>query len=788
VTHGYLVEPWCVTERGLDLDMLARSESVFALSNGHIGLRGNLDEGDPHGFPGTYLNSVYELRPLPYAEAGYGYPQSGQTVINVTNGKLIRLLVDDEPFDIRYGTLDSHERILDLRAGTLSRHVQWTSPARDTVRISSVRLVSLTQRAVVAIAYEVEPVDDEPLRIVLQSELVANEELPPQSQDPRAAAALENPLVSEEHAARNHQALLVHRTRRSGLRLAAGMDHIVEGPEQSSDEMTSSPDVCRLTIATVLRPGERLRVVKFLAYGWSSQRTRPALHDQVVAALAGARLSGWDGLVAEQRDYLDEFWAGADVEVDGDAEVQQAVRFGLFHILQAGARAEQRPIPAKGLTGPGYDGHTFWDTETFVLPVLTYTQPAAAADVLRWRQLTLPIAKERAGELCLDGAAFPWRTLRGWESSGYWPAGTAAFHINADIADAVVRYVDATEDEAFEHDVGTEILVETARLWRSLGHHDMDGRFRIDGVTGPDEYSAIADNNVFTNLMAQQNLGAAADAAARHTDVADRLGVTPEETASWRDAAAAVVIPYDERVGVHPQSERFTDHARWDFAATRPDQYPLLLHFPYFDLYRKQVVKQADLVLALHLRGEAFTADEKARDFAYYEALTVRDSSLSASTQAVVAAEIGHLELAYDYLGEAALMDLADLAHNTGDGLHMASLAGAWAGLVEGFGGMRAGGGRLRFAPRLPSAISRLAFRVRYRSRRISVTVDHDEATYELREGDPITIAHHGDDLELADKPERRAIPRAPQLPRPHQPAGRAPQPRVVSHEHGARA
>ncbi len=788
MTHGYLVEPWCVTERGLDLDMLARSESVFALSNGHIGLRGNLDEGDPHGLPGTYLNSFYELRPLPYAEAGYGYPQSGQTVINVTNGKLIRLLVDDEPFDVRYGTLDSHERILDLRAGTLSRKVQWTSPAHDTVRISSLRLVSLTQRAVVAIAYEVEPVDDEPLRIVLQSELVANEELPPQSKDPRAASALENPLVSEEHAARNHQALLVHRTRRSGLRLAAGMDHIVEGPEQSSPEIMSSPDVGRLTIATVLHPGERLRVVKFLAYGWSSQRTRPALHDQVVAALAGARLSGWDGLLAEQRAYLDEFWAGADVEIDGDSEVQQAVRFGLFHILQAGARAEQRPIPAKGLTGPGYDGHTFWDTETFVLPVLTYTQPAPAADVLRWRQLTLPIAKERAGELGLDGAVFPWRTLRGWESSSYWPAGTAAFHINADIADAVVRYVDATEDEDFERDVGVELLVETARLWRSLGHHDMDGRFRIDGVTGPDEYSAVADNNVFTNLMAQQNLLAAADVVARHTDVCPRLGVTPEEAASWRDAAAAVVIPYDERLGVHPQSEGFTNHALWDFEGTRPDQYPLLLHFPYFDLYRKQVVKQADLVLALHLRGEAFTAEEKQRDFAYYEALTVRDSSLSACTQAVVAAEIGHLELAYDYLGEAALVDLADLARNTGDGLHMASLAGAWTGLVEGFGGMRAGGGRLRFAPRLPSAISRLAFRIRYRGRRIAVTVDHEEATYELRDGDPITIEHHSDAFELGDKPQRREIPSPPRLPSPEQPAGRAPLPRVVSPEHAARA
>ncbi|HEX8803715.1 MAG TPA: hypothetical protein VF743_05965, partial [Acidimicrobiales bacterium] len=363
---GYLIEPWSVVERGLDLSALARTESVFALSNGHIGMRGNLDEGDPHGLPGTYLNSVYELRPLPYAEAGYGYPEAGQTVINVTNGKLIRLLVDDEPFDVRYGTLEHHERTLDLRAGTLSREVRWTSPANDAIRVSSVRLVSLTQRAVAAVCFEVEPVDG-PLRVVLQSELVANEPIPAQSRDPRAAAALENPLLSEEHSAAGTKGLLVHRTRHSGLRIAAGMHNMIDGPEAMDTEITSSSDVCRLTVATRLRPGQPLRIVKYLAYGWSSRRSRSALHDQVVAALAAAKLTGWDGLLAEQRAYLDEFWAGADVELDGDAEVQQAVRFGLFHILQSAARAERRPVPAKGLTGTGYDGHTFWDTETFVL-------------------------------------------------------------------------------------------------------------------------------------------------------------------------------------------------------------------------------------------------------------------------------------------------------------------------------------------------------------------------------------------------------------------------------------
>ncbi|HEX5365363.1 MAG TPA: glycosyl hydrolase family 65 protein [Acidimicrobiales bacterium] len=771
----FSVEPWAVTEEGLHLGQLANAESVFALSNGHIGLRGNLDEGEPHGVPGTYLNSFYELRPLQYGERGYGYSESGQTIINVTNGKVFRLLVDDEPFDVRYGSLESHRRRLDLRAGTLERHVQWRSPAGDRVRVHSTRLVSLTQRAVAAIEYEVEPLDG-PLRIVVQSELVANEQMPDLGPDPRTAAVLERPLVNEEHAAWDTEALMVHHTRQSGLRMASAMRHVIDGPDNTEVDNWSSEDVCRLTVATRLRPGERLRVVKLLSYGWSARRTRPALHDQVVAALAAARLTGWDGLRHEQRSYLDDFWHDADVELEGDAEVQQAVRFGLFHLLQAAARTEQRPIPGKGLTGPGYDGHTFWDTETFVLPVLTYTRPRLVADALHWRKITMPVAESRAEELGLEGAAFPWRTIRGRESSGYWPASTAAFHINADIADAAVRYLDATQDEAFERDVAFDLMVSTARLWRSLGHHDRGGAFRIDGVTGPDEYTAIVDNNVYTNLMARQNLRAAADLASRHDDLAHERGVSTEETASWRDAADAMVVPYDADLGVHPQNEGFTNLARWDFTRTGPDDYPLLLHRPYFDLYRKQVVKQPDLVLALHLRGEDFTFDDKDRNFRYYEGITVRDSSLSACTQSVVAAELGYLELAYDYLAEAALMDLEDRNRNTRDGLHMASLAGAWTALVEGLGGMRARGGRLWFAPRLPSDLGRLRFRVRYRGSGVEVETDGRTATYRLWDGEPLTVHHEGRPFRLGRSPVERPVTPIPFRDRPVQPPGREPE------------
>jgi alpha,alpha-trehalose phosphorylase len=781
--EAFTVEPWNLRETHLDLDLLAQTESVFALANGHLGWRANLDEGEPHGLPGSYLNGVYEARPLPYAEAGYGFPESGQEVINVTNGKIVRLFVDDEPFDVRYGELLKHERVLDFRAGTLTRHAEWTSPAGRSVRVTSTRLVSMTQRAIGAISYEVEPLGDS-ARIAVQSELIANEQLPPASADPRVSAALDHPLVTEYHNAEKAAVLLTHTTRRSGLRIGAAMDHLIESPAPVQVEARSFTDGGLVTATAMLAPGQRLRVIKFVGYGWSAERSMPGVRDQVWAAVSAARQSGWAGLLAEQRAYLDDFWDRADVEIDGDTEVQQAVRFALFHVLQAGARAENRAISAKGLTGPGYDGHAFWDTETFVLPVLTVTAPKAAANALRWRHSTLPLAIDRASQLGLQGAAFPWRTIAGQECSGYWPAGTAAFHINADIADAVVRYVDISGDEAFDRAEGIDLLTYTARLWRSLGHHDDQGRFHIDGVTGPDEYSAIADNNVYTNLMARHNLIAAAEAVQRYPDRARELGVDAEEAASWRDAAEQMRIPYDEALGVHPQAEGFTRHQVWDFARTSRDQYPLLLHFPYFDLYRKQVVKQADLVLAMQLRGEEFSADQKARNFDYYEALTVRDSSLSSCTQAVMAAEVGHLDLAFDYLGEAALMDLRDLENNTRDGVHIASLAGTWFALVGGFGGLRHHDGTVSFAPRLPQGLTRLAFTLLLRGRRLHVEVTPDNATYAFPEGKPLEIWHHGEKVTLsAGKPASRPIKPAPARPRPRQPAGREPLRRRQSEE-----
>ena len=330
--------------------------------------------------------------------------------------------------------------------------------------------------------------------------------------------------------------------------------------------------------------------------------------------------------------------------------------------------------------------------------------------------------------------------------------------------------------------------METARLWRSLGHHDAAGTFRIEGITGPDEYSAICDNNVFTNLMAAATWREAADAAARHPDRAADLGVDEEEMAAWRDAADEMAIPYDEELGVHPQRTTSCTTAAGTSPTRRPSSTPLLLSYPYYELYRSQIVKQADLIHALWLCGDRFDEEQKARDFAYYEAITVRDSSLSAAPQAVVAAEVGHVELAYDYFGETAFIDLRDLAGNTHDGLHIAALAGAWLVAVCGFGGMRDHGDTPSFtapalaaaAPGLPDHVPRPAPGGRDPARRGEL---HAHGRRGRRRG--ACHPHHGEGLIAPGTPETRPLPAAAAPPPA---AGAAAGPRAAPPPCGGRA
>lgn len=768
------VEPWRIVEPHVDPDALDASEAVFTLANGYLGMRGSLDEAEPNAFRGTYMSGVHETHPLSYPEGGYGHPDEGQAIIAVADGTPLRVTVDGEPLDIRTIHPQVHERILDLRTGVLERRLRWRSSAGTTMELRSRRLVSLAERPIAAIRWELRALDG-PARVTLRSELVVGA-TPTEitNGDPRVAEALESPVEPLARRTGPGRGALAQRTRRTRIGLAAAVAHLVDGDPELATEIDDHHVVT--TVTAQLAAGQALGVTKTISHVWSKEAEADALLEGAIAACESGRTLGFAALVEAQRRALDDFWARADVQVEGDDELQQALRYALFQLHSHTARLKDAPLGGKGLTGAGYSGHTFWDTEGFVVPALTLLDPEAAARLLSWRAGTLDRARDRAAVLGMAGACFPWRTIDGRETSAYWPASTAAVHLNADISRAFWLYGHVT-GQGPRALSGTEVLVETARLWMSTLATDAQGGKHIFGVTGPDEYTGVVDDNVFTNLMARTNLVRAADACAMDPATAAALDVGAAETDEWRSAAASIHVPYDEDLRVHPMNAYFTSYREWRFE-DKQDSYPVQEHQHYAKFYRRQVIKQADLVQALWWCREYFTDEDVARNVDYYEARTVRDSSLSAAVQAVTCAQAQHPDLALRYLRETALVDLRDLRGDTKQGLHMAAVAGAWLALVAGLGGLREDRPALEIAPLLPRALDRMRYHVTWRGVLVRVETTRQGTTLSLpRGGGPVDVVVDGEQVTVTgDAPVTRPLRRpAPLLPEPSQPAGRDP-------------
>ena len=469
---------------------------------------------------------------------------------------------------------------------------------------------------------------------------------------------------------------------------------------------------------------------------------------------------GFDALREEQDAYMAAFWQKAGLWFEGDDELLQGLRFNLFQLLQSAGRDGRRNIAAKGLTGEGYEGHYFWDTETYIFPVFLHIMPQIARALLEYRYSILPQARERAREMGHPtGALFPWRTIDGHEASAYFPAGTAQYHIDADIALAVKRYWEATGDDAFLYEMGAEIVCETARLYRDLGFYNprRGNHFCINEVTGPDEYNALVNNNAYTNIMAATNMRFAADTVAlmvqkvpkAYKALAERIGLQPEEPVSWREAAERIYIPRDKPTGVICQDDAFMDRVPWPLDTIPKNAHPLLLHYHGLVIYRHMVCKQADTVLAMLLLPDAFSQEDKVKAFNFYEPVTTHDSSLSMACYSAVASRIGKMDMAWDYFRETARLDLDDTHGNTRDGLHMANMAGTWVSLVSGFGGMKVQPDGICFDPVLPAHLNGYGFSVEYKGRVIHVQVDGSGVQYSLVQGEPLMITDRGRQLRL---------------------------------------
>jgi alpha,alpha-trehalose phosphorylase len=756
--HVYPPDPWRLVEARFAERHCARAETIFAVANGFIGMRGTFEEGRPAHAPGTFVAGFHETWKIVHAEEACGLARTGQTIVNVPDATVIKLYVDDEPLFLPTARLSAYERVLDLRAGVLTRELTWATAGGKRVVVRSSRLVSLEHRHVAAIQYEVVlPEDSAP--VVVFSEVVNRQdaesgELPvdERSDDPRLATTLTERVLHEQcRSVDGMRLLLGYRTAHSGMTLGVGVEHVLETALSHRVQADATGDRSKVVVSAQASPGQPLRLTKLITY--QSSRAVPAseLVERCGQTLDRVRTGGFASLEAGQRRALDHFWDRADVRIDADDEperVQQAVRWNLFQVAQATWRAEGSGVPAKGLTGQAYGGHYFWDTEIYVLPFLAYTQPRIARNLLRFRHSLLPKARARARELNHRGALFAWRTINGEEASAYYQAGTAQYHINADIAYAVRRFAQVAGDEDFLLEVGAEILVDTARMWEDLGFYDHRGRFHIHGVTGPDEYTTVVNDNAYTNLMAKMNMSFAAwyvrelqdERPSEYRALAAETDLQEHEVEAWVRAADAMYVPFDHRRAINPQDASFLEREVWDLEATPPERFPLLLHYHPLVIYRHQVIKQADIVLAMFLVGDEFTLERKRANFDYYDALTTGDSSLSACVQCVIAAEIGDEERALEYFRYALLMDLADVAGNVSDGVHIAAAAGSWMAIVNGFAGVRDYDGRLSLDPHLPRTWRSLEFSLRFRKRQLRIRLGHDEECYTLEEGHGLTI------------------------------------------------
>ncbi len=776
------IDHWRWVESRFSEDFAGQSETTFSTANGYLGMRGGFQEGRPSFLHGTYINAFYETWPIPYGEKAFGFAKTGQTMVNVPDGKIIRLYVDDEPFTIDRATLDDYERALDFKTGTYERRTTYTTASGKQVRMRATRLVSFTDRHVAAIRFEVEVVNAK-APLVIVSEMVNHaavdaqrrSEMPdpggkPDLDDPRLAKTFsEQVLVPEKVETDRNRVLMGFRTRSSGLSLGCGMEHAIE-TENSYVVSGSCPDNCGQVIFSIsAEPGKPIVLYKFLAYHTSGTETPAELRSRAGRTLDRVVARGFGDLLTDQKRFMDEFWSHSDIEISVPSvhpRLQQCLRWNLFQLLQATARVENAGVPAKGLTGQAYEGHYFWDMEAYVLPFLVYTAPRVARNLLKFRHGMLDKARERATELNQKGALFPWRTISGDEASAYYAAGTAQYHINGAIAYALKKYIEVTNDTEFLCEYGAEILVETARLWYDLGFFSerQDGKFCIHGVTGPDEYTTVVNNNTYTNLMARENLWYAAAAVERlrkefpkaYTALAHETRLDPAEAAEWKRAADNMYVPYDQRTKINPQDDSFLDREVWDIKNTPKNKFPLLLHFHPLVIYRYQVIKQADIVLAMFLLGNEFSMEQKKRNFDYYDPLTTGDSSLSACIQAIVASEIGYDDAAIRYLRYAVLMDLADVGGNVRDGVHIASIGGTWMAVVCGLAGMRDYNGKVTFNPK--PFVEKLRFQLTVRNQRLEINIENGSVTYLIKQGEGLTIYHRNEEIALK---EGKAITRS---------------------------
>ncbi len=727
------------------------NETLFHNANGYIGVRGCLEEGVPEGFDtmrGMYINGFYDIIPMKQAENLCNFVEEKQTMLNVADTQTIYLYIGDEKFTMTEGTVLKHQRTLDMDAGITIREVIWRSPKGKEVSICIKRMTSFEQLSLFTMEYQVTSLNFDG-KITWESYHISDVTNYSNANDPRLAAESEKYLESQVLSAESGKSLSVSWTVKSGLTMCAAVSHRVRGEVLVENTVQQEGTTVVYQVSVNVQKDQAVTLGKYTVFTDSVHSDNPP--EDAKAQMQAAWDQGLDYFYQKQRAYLKHFWHHSEMEIIGDAGMNQAVSFNMYQLLQSAARNSNCNIAAKGLSGEGYEGHYFWDTEMFMIPFFTLTNPELAKMLLTYRYDSLDAARKNARLLGHQkGALYPWRTITGEECSGYFPSGTAQYHIDGDIAYALVQYCLTTGDYEFIKEKGGEIIIETARLWLDVGNYS-DGRFVINDVTGPDEYTCMVNNNYYTNCCAKYNLNWAVTAyelLKEKNEIAplvQKIGITEEEILQMKQAAAAMYLPYDEKQKINPQDDSFLSKPVWNLKETPADKFPLLLHFHPLHLYRYQVCKQADTVLAYFLFEDEQSPEVMKRSYEYYEKITTHDSSLSTCVFSIVASRLGMEEKAYEYFGDSAKLDLENTHNNTKDGIHTANMGGCYMAIVNGFAGLRINQDGAALAPFLPQAWEGYRFKFRYRGNLIQVIVADRQVTVRLEEGGSLEIAVYGE-------------------------------------------
>ena len=740
---------------GFDKNRNALEESLFHTANGYLGVRGCPEEGAPQGVPsirGAYINAFYDVKPIQYGEKLYGFPETQQGIVNLTDVQTVRLFLEDEEYaPLANGQVLAYRRELDMQRGYATRTIRWRSPAGREVEVTVRRMASLAQRELFILPYSVKALNfSGRVRLITREEGDVRNFADPN--DPRVAGeSLQHLAVQEVHPLASG-GLILSRTLVSGLQLAVAAGYTP--PAGFSLRMEGHAAALEGHMEGMLYQGQSIAFTKHVIFADSRRHPDPATAALSLLKEATAHpLVRYENL---QRELLDQFWRHSRITVSGDPVLQRSLDFSLYSLYCSVGRDPVSSMPAKGLSGEGYEGHYFWDVEIYVFPFFLMTSPDLARGLLSYRHAILPAAREHARTMGHEkGALYAWRTISGPECSGYFPSGSAQYHLGGDIAHAFLQYYYATDDLAFMAQKGAEVLVEVARLFLDAGHWQGDS-FRIDAVTGPDEYTCIVNNNFYTNAGAQDTLRGAAMMvrrllkAGQAERVLDATGVTSEELEAFEKAANCMFLPYDEELGIHAQDDGFLQLKKLDLDSIPRENYPLLLHYHPLWLYRHQVCKQADTVLAHYLYEDLADEDTMRRSYDYYEACTTHDSSLSRCVFSIMAARLGNMDKALRYFRDSATLDLDDAQGNTKDGIHTATMGGTWLALTAGFGGLRIKAGGLSLNPRLPKGWQSYSFPLKWRDSMLRVTVREDGCLVEVLEGTGTPLAVNGQQVQVS--------------------------------------